>query len=174
MKTQSPDQILHAAGLRQTLARVHVLQILLASPRDPWDPVAVFHALEARGTANIALSTVYDVLRKLEATGVLRREWHPGCSGLKVAYRLQCENDHPSGHHHVVCRICSRSVPIDDPLLLESLSRFMARHQMDMLNDAVTITGVCHRHDSARHRRTTGGTQRDLPRTNPHRSVANP
>lgn len=145
MTTESPIQVLRSTGLRQTLGRIHVLQVIQAAPHALWEPETVCRVLAERGL-NITLGSAYRSLRDFERAGILRREWHPGFSGMKAAYRLKLADDRESDSHRIVCGICAQSIPIDDDALLEHLLRFMERHQMDSRNGPIILTAACHCH----------------------------
>lgn len=141
----SPAGMLRRAKLRVTRSRVVVLEAILSAPGHLWDADRVVRAFMQRGWI-FNPGSAYRILRELETAGLLRREWRPGHSGMKSGYRLLQANPHAGGGHEMTCRICGRSIAIDDAVVLEHLLRFAERHQMDACNLPVTLLSVCHAH----------------------------
>ena len=89
------QQILRDAGLKVTLPRIKILQILQASEDRHMSAEDVYKALlEAK--EDVGLATVYRVLTQLESAGITtRHNFDDGCS----VFELAC-SDH---HDHMVC-----------------------------------------------------------------------
>jgi Fe2+ or Zn2+ uptake regulation protein len=94
---------LRGAGLRVTRPRLAVLAALHAHPHADTDSVirVVRHDL-----GEVSSQAVYDVLRALTGTGLVRR-LQP--SGSVARYEARVGDN----HHHVVCRSCGTIADVD-------------------------------------------------------------
>ena len=97
------QRALRAAGLRVTRPRLAVLDALHAQPH--LDTKALTSAARARLGA-VSHQAVYDVLRVLEDTGLVRRI-QPEGSDARYEARVG------DNHHHLVCRDCGAIADVD-------------------------------------------------------------
>ena len=93
-------QELKKAGLKVTLPRVKVLEILENSPQRHLSAEAVYHALHAAGN-DVGLATVYRVLTQFEAAGLVSRRHFEGGQAV-------FEIESGQHHDHMVCVKCGR------------------------------------------------------------------
>jgi Fur family ferric uptake transcriptional regulator len=98
-----PTDLLRGSGLRVTRPRLAVLQALEQHPHADVDRLA-----EAARTALGSVSTqaVYDVLRVLVGSGIVRRI-EPAGSPARFELRVA------DNHHHAVCRSCGVIADVD-------------------------------------------------------------
>ena len=101
--TADLEHALRAAGLRITRPRVAVLDAVHAKPH--LDTRALIAAARARIGA-VSHQAVYDVLRALVDTGLVRRI-QPEGSDARYEARVG------DNHHHVVCRECGAVADVD-------------------------------------------------------------
>ena len=88
-------QKLRKAGLKVTLPRVKILQILEASESRHMSAESVYRAL-LEASEDVGLATVYRVLTQFEDVGIAtRHNFDDGCS----VFELSCSNH----HDHMVC-----------------------------------------------------------------------
>ena len=97
------EQMLREAALRVTRPRVAVLNAVHAHPHADTD--AIIGAVR-RGLPDVSHQAVYDVLRALTTTGLVRRIQRAG----SVA---RYESRVGDNHHHVVCRSCGAIADVD-------------------------------------------------------------
>jgi Fur family transcriptional regulator, stress-responsive regulator len=90
-------------GVRVTAQRVAVLVVVAADPHRTTDDIE--HAVRAELGA-VSKQAVYDVLAALTDAGVLRRI-QPAGSPARYEDRVG------DNHHHLICRICGRTVDVD-------------------------------------------------------------
>ena len=106
--TTGPDfeQLLRGADLRVTRPRVAVLAAVHAHPHADTD--TLIGAVRADGDigGDVSHQAVYDVLRALTASGLIRRI-QP--SGSVARYESRVGDN----HHHVVCRSCGTIGDVD-------------------------------------------------------------
>lgn len=95
IKMNQKDQELKKAGLKVTLPRIKILQILERTP--DWHMTAedIYQALRD-AEEDVGIATVYRVLTQFEAAGLITR--HSFDNGPAV-YEL----DRGDGHDHMVC-----------------------------------------------------------------------
>ena len=98
-----PADLLRASGVRVTAPRVAVLRAVAAQPHCTTEQAdaAVRDAIGA-----VSRQAVYDALRVLTDTGLLRRI-QPAGSVARYEDRVG------DNHHHVVCRVCGRMDDVD-------------------------------------------------------------
>jgi Fur family ferric uptake transcriptional regulator len=97
------ERALRAAGLRVTRPRLAVLDAVHAQPH--LDTKALIGAARVRLGA-VSHQAVYDVLRALEDSGLVRRI-QPEGSDARYEARVG------DNHHHLVCRDCGAIADVD-------------------------------------------------------------
>jgi Fe2+ or Zn2+ uptake regulation protein len=97
------ESLLRGAALRVTRPRVAVLSAVHDHPHA--DTEAVIDAVRA-DLGEVSHQAVYDVLRALTATGLIRRI--QPCGSL-----ARYESRVGDNHHHVVCRSCGAIADVD-------------------------------------------------------------
>ncbi|ROR32074.1 ferric iron uptake transcriptional regulator [Inmirania thermothiophila] len=132
---QSDD--IRNAGLKVTVPRVKILQMLEESPDRHLGAEDIYKQLLARGE-EIGLATVYRVLTQFEAAGLIKRHHFEGGHAV---YELN-----QGGHHdHIVCVRCGR---VDEftSAEIERLQRQVAAEAGYEIRDHVLyIYGLCAR-----------------------------
>jgi Fur family ferric uptake transcriptional regulator len=109
----------------------------LLDQTDEFTSAQDLHARLRAAGERIGLATVYSQLRALAGSGEIdsmRAE-----SG-ETLYR-RCGS--PVHHHHLVCRICGRTVELDAPDLESAARALGEEHGFSELEHVVEITGVC-------------------------------
>ena len=101
--TSDLERLVRAAGLRVTRPRVAVLSAVHAHPHADTDSLI---AAVRRDFGVVSHQAVYDVLRALTDTGLVRRI-QP--SGSVARYEARVGDN----HHHLVCRSCGVIVDVD-------------------------------------------------------------
>lgn len=134
---------LKEAGLKITMPRLKVLQILLQSKTHHLSAEDVYKALLDMGE-DVGLATVYRVLTQFEAAALIKRHNFEG--GYSVFEVSQGEH-----HDHLVCIVCGRIEEFMDEVI-ESRQKMIAEHaKFQMTDHALNIYGVCsdcHKRDS--------------------------
>ncbi|MGW4489447.1 Fur family transcriptional regulator [Amycolatopsis sp. NPDC004368] len=124
-------------GRRSTRQRAAVVDLL--STVDDFRSAQELHdELRKRGDG-IGLTTVYRTLQSLSEAGeidVLRTD-----SGEAI-YR-RCSTHH---HHHLVCRVCGRTVEVEGPAVERWAEKIASEHGFSDINHTVEITGTCAEH----------------------------
>jgi Fur family ferric uptake transcriptional regulator len=99
------------------------------------------------GGQDVGLTTVYRHLNRLAEAGSLDVVIRPDG---EASYRL-CgpgrPGDDPAGHHHhLVCRVCGRSVEVEGPEVEAWAERVAAAAAFSDIEHTVEIFGTCDRH----------------------------
>jgi Fe2+ or Zn2+ uptake regulation protein len=97
------EQALRGADLRVTRPRLAVLAAVHEHPHADTDAII---RLVREGLAEVSHQAVYDVLRALTASGLVRRI-EPAGSVARYEARVG------DNHHHAVCRSCAVIVDVD-------------------------------------------------------------
>ena len=97
------QQLLRGVGLRITAPRLAVLGAVRARPHADTDTII---QAARQGLPEVSHQAVYDVLRALSATGLVRRI-QP--SGSLARYEARVGDN----HHHAVCRSCGTITDVD-------------------------------------------------------------
>lgn len=105
------NQELRKAGLKITLPRVKILELLEHSPIHHLSAEDVYKALLEQGE-DVGLATVYRVLTQFEAAGIVERHHFEG--GHSV-FELK-DTEH---HDHIVCVVCGKVVEFKDDVIEE-------------------------------------------------------
>ncbi|MFD5131818.1 Fur family transcriptional regulator [Streptomyces olindensis] len=124
-----------APGLRSTRQRRAVLDAL-GRCRE-FVSAQELHALLADSGSTVGLTTVYRTLRELDRAGrvdVVRDE------GGERLYLGRSAGEH---RHHLICRRCGRSRPVDAEAVEEWAARLAGITGFTELEHTLELTGVC-------------------------------
>lgn len=126
---------LKRAGLKATLPRIKILQMLESSENRHLSAEDVYKALLESGE-DVGLATVYRVLTQFETAGlVTRHHYHSGHSVFEM--------NHGKHHDHILCVKCGRVEEFVDETI-EERQREIARNAGFIITDhALYIYGVC-------------------------------
>lgn len=126
---------LKKAGLKVTLPRVKILQILENSREHHLSAEDVYRVLLESGD-DIGLATVYRVLTQFEEAGlVVRHNFEGGHSVFEL--------DHGNHHDHLVCVKCGRVEEFVDKVI-EERQEYVAREAGYTITDhSLNIYGIC-------------------------------
>ena len=123
------------AGLKITLPRLKVLQILEQSPNHHLSAEGVYKALLETGE-DVGLATVYRVLTQFEAAGLVSRHNFEG--GYSVF-----ELSQGAHHDHLVCIKCGRVEEFVDELIEQRQKEIVEKVHFQMTDHALNIYVIC-------------------------------
>lgn len=136
-------QELKKAGLKVTLPRVRILQILeekhRADEQQHLTAEDVYRQLLDSG-AEIGLATVYRVLSQFEAAGLVRRHHFEGGQAV-------FELDRGGHHDHIVCMQCGKVEEFVDEVIEERQHRIARSRDFDLNDHSLILYGNCLRCD---------------------------
>jgi Fur family ferric uptake transcriptional regulator len=136
MPTSSTDRSARPAQERSTRQKRALAAILEGSEgfRSAQD---LFTELRSNGE-NVGLTTVYSQLRALADAGEI--DALRGEDG-ETRYR-RCDTDHH--HHHLICRVCGRTVEVEGPEVERWATRVAADHGFVDVVHTLEVLGTCH------------------------------
>lgn len=129
------SQQLKHAGLKITLPRLKILQIMEQSAEHHFSAEGVYKALLDMGE-DVGLATVYRVLTQFESAGLIHRHNFEG--GHSVFELNQGEH-----HDHLVCVQCGRVEEFVDEVIEQRQKMIAERAQFKMTDHALNIYGLC-------------------------------
>ncbi|UQV44502.1 transcriptional repressor [Janthinobacterium lividum] len=132
---------LRAVRLRPTSARICILQVLAATQRQAMNAEGIYQQLLRIGIA-VSLGTIYRVLKEMQQAGLLLREREASASGNKARYLIKPERV-AADSCYLVCRVCERSVLVQDAPLLEHLRQAAALHGMEIGANVLSVQMRC-------------------------------
>jgi Fur family ferric uptake transcriptional regulator len=128
---------LKSAGLKITLPRLKVLQILEQSSNHHLSAEGVYKALLETGE-DVGLATVYRVLTQFENAGLVTRHNFEG--GHSVFELSQGEH-----HDHLVCVKCGYVEEFVDDIIEQRQKEIAERANFRMTDHELNIYGICRR-----------------------------
>ncbi len=130
------NQELRKAGLKVTLPRVKIYQILeKAGEGDHWSAEDIYKILMESGE-DVGLATVYRVLTQFEAAGlVVRHHFEGGHSVFELADDQK--------HDHIVCVRCGRVKEFTDPELNDRQQAIAEKLGFTISDRTLYLYGIC-------------------------------
>ncbi len=126
---------LKKAGLKVTLPRMKILELLEASELRHQSAEDIYKALLAAGE-EIGLATVYRVLTQFEAAGLVTRHHFEG--GQAVFELSQ------GGHHdHLVCVSCGKVVEFMDDIIEDRQKQIATEQGFEITEHSMILYGRC-------------------------------
>lgn len=126
---------LRRAGLKITLPRVKILEILENSDQRHMSAEDVYRSLISSGD-DVGLATVYRVLTQFEAADLVKRHNFEGNSAV---YELN-QGDH---HDHLVCVKCGSVEEFVDNFIEQRQQEIASNAGFRMTDHALNIYGFC-------------------------------
>jgi len=125
------NQELRKAGLKVTLPRVKILQILESSEQRHLSAEEVYKALMEAGE-DVGLATVYRVLTQFESAGlVVRHNFDSGHSVFEIA-----KGDH---HDHMVCVETGKVIEFHNDEIEALQERIAAEHGYEITGHSLVL-----------------------------------
>lgn len=129
------NQDIRKAGLKVTLPRVKILEILETSDARHVSAEDVYKQLLANGE-DIGLATVYRVLTQFESAGLVERHQFDG--GHSVF-----ELNRGSHHDHIVCIRCGKVEEFIDDSIEQRQHEIAADKGFEIADHSLVIYGEC-------------------------------
>ena len=129
------SQDLRKAGLKVTLPRLKVLEIMEHSAQRHMSAEDVYKALLEMGE-EIGLATVYRVLTQFEGAGLVSRL---SIEGGHAVFELE-DGDH---HDHLFCVKCSRIEEFCDEVIEQRQKVIAKENGFEMTDHSLYIYGIC-------------------------------
>lgn len=129
------NQDLRKAGLKVTLPRLKILQLLESAENHHMSAEDVYKALMEQGE-DVGLATVYRVLTQFEQAGIVER--HNFENNLSVFEIAQAEH-----HDHLVCDNCGKIVEFHDHEIEELQETVAKQHNFKLSGHSLVLYGIC-------------------------------
>ena len=127
------NQELRKAGLKVTLPRVKILQILESNKEGSQHMSAedVYDALRDSGE-DVGLATVYRVLTQFESAKlVIRHHFESGLSVFELA-----KGEH---HDHMICESTGEVIEFADPIIEQRQREIADQHGFDLIDHSLVL-----------------------------------
>ncbi len=134
------NQKLKQAGLKATLPRMKILELLESSTQTHMNADAIYYTL-AKAGEDIGIATVYRVLNQLEAARLVAR--HHFTEGGKAVYELATKTH----HDHLMCRTCGAVIEFLDEALKKRQQKVVEKMGFQMTDYSLVIHADCTQHD---------------------------
>ena len=129
------SQDLREAGLKATLPRVKILEIMEADENRHLSAEEIYKILVEAGS-DVGLATVYRVLTQFESAGLVTR--HHFESGTSVFELNQGEH-----HDHILCVKCGRVAEFVDEVIEQRQKAIAEKAGFSMTDHCLYIYGIC-------------------------------
>ena len=133
------NQEIRKAGLKVTLPRVKILEVLESNEHHHMTAEAVYKALLENGE-EIGLATVYRVLTQFEGAGLVERHHFEGGQAV-------FELDRGEHHDHIVCLQCGRVEEFVSETIEECQQKIASKHGFKIQDHSLIIYGNCTKKD---------------------------
>lgn len=133
------NQEIRKAGLKVTLPRVKILEILETCDARHMTAEDVYKALLEKGE-EIGLATVYRVLTQFEGAGLVERHHFEGGQAV-------FELDRGKHHDHIVCLLCGRVEEFVDDTIESCQKKIAEQRGFEISDHSLIIYGNCTKHD---------------------------
>ncbi|MBT5483702.1 MAG: ferric iron uptake transcriptional regulator [Gammaproteobacteria bacterium] len=129
------NQELRKAGLKVTLPRVKIMQILESAESRHMSAEDVYKALRD-ADEDVGLATVYRVLTQFEAAGLVTRHHFEGGHSIFE----MTPDDH---HDHIVCTKCGQVEEFFDEIIEKQQKAAADKHGFTISDHSLYIYGLC-------------------------------
>ncbi len=133
MTTENKE--LRKAGLKVTLPRVKILQILENSANKHLSAEDVYKAL-IEAEEEVGLATVYRVLTQFESAGLVMRHHFEGGHSIFELTSL----DH---HDHIVCNNCGQVEEFFDEVIEDQQEKIASKYGFKITDHSMYLYGIC-------------------------------
>ncbi len=129
------DQDLKRAGLKVTISRMKILELLENSDKRHMSAEDIYKALLDVGK-EIGLATIYRVLTQFEAAGLVIRHHFEGGQAV-----FELERGHH--HDHLICVKCGKIVEFVDESIEAKQEKIAEENGFKISDHSLIIYGVC-------------------------------
>ncbi|MEX0962955.1 MAG: ferric iron uptake transcriptional regulator [Pseudohongiellaceae bacterium] len=129
------NQELRKAGLKVTLPRVKILQIMESSETKHLSAEDVYKAL-IEADEDVGLATVYRVLTQFESAGLVMRHHFEGGSSVFELTTI----DH---HDHIVCQTCGSVEEFYDEVIEQQQEKIAKKYGFKITDHSMYLYGIC-------------------------------
>lgn len=129
------NQDLRRAGLKVTLPRLKILELLESADYHHMSAEDVYKALIEQGE-DVGLATVYRVLTQFEQAGIVERHnFENNLSVFEIA-----KDEH---HDHLVCDQCGKIIEFHNEEIEQLQERVAQEHGFKLAGHSLVMYGIC-------------------------------
>ena len=129
------NQELRKAGLKVTLPRVKILQIMESTETKHLSAEDVYKAL-IEADEDVGLATVYRVLTQFESAGLVMRHHFEGGSSVFELTTIE-------HHDHIVCQTCGRVEEFYDEVIESQQEMVAKKYGFRITDHSLYLYGIC-------------------------------
>ena len=130
-------QDLKSAGLKVTLPRLKILEVLEKSPNHHLSAEDIYRALIEQNE-EVGLATIYRVLTQFEESGIVNK--------LNFENNLSVyELSNVEHHDHLVCVKCNEIVEFQDDVIESHQLQIAKKHGFQLTDHSLYLYGLCGR-----------------------------
>ena len=129
------NQELRKAGLKVTLPRVKILQIMESSETKHLSAEDVYKAL-IEADEDVGLATVYRVLTQFESAGLVMRHHFEGGSSVFELTTIDL-------HDHIVCQTCGSVEEFYDEVIESQQEMIAEKYGFRITDHSMYLYGIC-------------------------------
>ena len=133
------NQDLRKAGLKVTLPRMKILEILESSTKAHLSAEDIYRRL-MDSDEDIGLATVYRFLTQFESAGLVIRHHFEGGQGV-------FERDRGKHHDHLICIQCGKIIEFVNSEIEEKQHQIAEEAGFDITDHSLIIYGKCNKSD---------------------------
>jgi Fur family ferric uptake transcriptional regulator len=129
------SSILKEAGLKVTVPRLKILQLLQQNQDQHFSAEGLYRMLQQQGN-DIGIATIYRVLTQCAEAGLVKRlQFEGGRSHFEIA-----QDDH---HDHIVCIRCGRVEEFHDDVIERRQQQVAHDAGFDLEDHSMVLYGLC-------------------------------
>ena len=126
---------LKSAGLKVTLPRLKILEVLEKSPNHHLSAEDIYTALIDQNEA-VGVATIYRVLSQFEESGIVNKL---NFENNQAVFEL-CGVDH---HDHLVCVKCNTIIEFQDDVIEQHQVQIANQHNFELTDHSLYLYGLC-------------------------------
>ena len=130
-------QDLKSAGLKVTLPRLKILEVLEKSPNHHLSAEDIYRALIEQNE-EVGVATIYRVLTQFEESGIVNKLNFENNLGV---YELS----NVEHHDHLVCVKCNEIVEFQDDVIESHQLQIAKQHGFQLTDHSLYLYGLCRR-----------------------------
>ena len=130
-------QDLKSAGLKVTLPRLKILEVLEKSPNHHLSAEDIYRALIEQNE-EVGVATIYRVLTQFEESGIVNK--------LSFENNLSVyELSNVEHHDHLVCVKCNEIIEFQDDVIESHQLQIAKQHGFQLTDHSLYLYGLCRR-----------------------------
>ena len=126
---------LKSAGLKVTLPRLKILEVLEKSPNHHLSAEDIYRVLIDQNE-EVGVATIYRVLSQFEESGIVQKL---NFENNQAVYEL-CGLEH---HDHLVCVKCNKIIEFQDDVIEKHQLQIAKKHGFELTDHSLYLYGLC-------------------------------